>query len=155
MQNYVDHLLDDLKKAKQLAPEKPEFSEDYEEFDAQMLAIENAPAITYEKLMGLSYDLFPPSDMLTELQMTDLIDSITDTFEAFDMWIDIPDAVPLADKYDMIHDLFNEKVNFMPGFSCHFDFCSGSCEDCKIAAYCPTNLEDIEQSKTKSKVINL
>src|ERR1035437_6525116 len=151
MQNYINHLLEDIRQAKQMAPEKPEFSEDYEEFEAQMLAIENAPEITYEKLMGLTYEQFPPSNRLNDAQMMNLIEDIIDTFQAFDMWIDLPDAVPLAEKYELIRELFNEKINFMPGFSCHFDFCSGSCEGCKIEDYCPSNLEEIDNVQILSR----
>ena len=140
MQKDVDQLLTDIRQAQQKAPEKPVFSDNYEEYQAQMLALESAPETTYEKLMGLSYEQFPSSDTLNEVQMTELIDSITETFQAFDMWIDLPAGVPVAEKYKLIRNLFIEKVNYMPGFSKHFDFCSTNCEGCKIENYCPSNL---------------
>jgi len=144
MQNYVNQLLIDIRQAKLKAPEKPVFSDNYEEYNTQMLAVENTPDITCEKLMGLTYEQFPPSNQLNDGQMTNLIETITDTFEAFDMWIDLPEGIPLTEKYDMIRDLFKEKFSYMPGFSCHFDFCSGTCETCKIEHYCPSNLENSE-----------
>jgi len=142
MQNYINHLIEDLKDAKQLAPEALAFSPVYEEFEEQMLAIENAPDVSYEKLMGLTFEQFPPSTMLTEEQMLSLINALEDTFESFNICVDLPQEVPLKLKYDLIRDLFKEKLHFMPGFTCHFDFCSGYCPGCEIALYCKNRIED-------------
>jgi len=142
MQNCINHLIEDLKDAKQLAPEAPVFSKVYEEFEEQMLAIENAPDVSYEKLMGLTFEQFPPSTMLTEDQMLSLINALEDTFEAFEICIDLPEEVPMKLKYDLIRDFFKEKLHFMPGFTSHFNFCSGYCPDCEIASYCKSRIED-------------
>ncbi len=146
MQKHVDQLLTDIRQAKEKAPEKPVFSDNYKEYEAQMLALEDAPETTYEKLTGLSYEQFPPSNTLNEVQLTDLINSITETLKAYDIWIELPEGVPLAKRYNLIRELFTEKINYMPGFSNHIDFCSGTCEGCKIENYCPSNLENSEAS---------
>lgn len=142
MQNYINLFIEDLNDAKRNAPESPEFSEIYEEFEEQMLAVENAPDKSFDTLMGIAYHQFPPSTMLNEEQIRSVIDALEDTFNAFNMSIDLPDEVPLIVKYELIRELFTEKTHYMPGFTNHFDFCSGYCPGCKIAEYCTSRIED-------------
>jgi hypothetical protein len=56
MQNYLNHLLSDLRAAKKNAPPEPDFSETYEEFEKTMLEIENAPKVDPKALLGISYE---------------------------------------------------------------------------------------------------
>jgi hypothetical protein len=142
MQNYINLLIEDLQDAKSHAPESPEFSDIYDEFEEQMLAIENAPDKSFDSLMGITYQQFPPSTMLNEEQIRSVIDALEDAFDAFNMSIDLPDEVPLIVKYELIRELFTENTHYMPGFTNHFDFCSGYCSGCKIAEYCKNRIED-------------
>lgn len=151
MQNYINQLIEDLKKSKLAAPESPVLSEDYEEFEEQMLEIENAPDTNSDKLMGLSYEQFPPSEMLNEQQMQELINAIADTFNAYNMCADFPERMPLKMRYELLRDIFKEDIQYMPGFTHHYDFCTGNCEDCKIAEYCNVKDEIIENDKINEK----
>lgn len=154
IQRYIEHLIADLFEAKNHVPPEPVFSDDYEEFEEQMFAIENAPDVPAKKLFGISYEELPPSEKLSEEQMQQLIDAILDTFAAFNCSADFPDNVPLKMQYELIRDKFAEPIHYMPGYSMHFDFCSGWCPDCKIADYCSNKdaiwtKEELEKERKK------
>lgn len=142
MQKYIDSLVEDIKEAKRLAPPPFQFSEEYEEFESQMLEAENTPPVTSEQLMDLSPNQFPPSDKLTDNQMIEVINTLEETFDAFCIYIDLPDGVPTKLHYELLCEILNEDINLMPGFTHHYDFCSGYCPDCKISTYCNSKIDD-------------
>ena len=146
MQHYIEQLIDDLAEAKKHVPPEPVFSEDYDEFEKQMLAIETAPDVPAKKLYGISYEELPPPERLTEKQMQQLIEAIADTWAAFNCFIIFPDNVPIKLQYELIREQFAEPIHYMPGWSNNYDFCSGWCPDCEIAEYC-TNKDDIWTSE--------
>jgi len=154
MQRYIDQLIEDLRKAKNHVPSEPKFSEDYEEFEEQMFAIETAPDVPMKKLFGVSYEELPPPERLTDSQMQQLIDAIVDTWEAFNCSADFPENVPLKLKYELIRDEFADPIHYMPGYSMHYDFCSGWCPECRIIDYCKTkdelwSKEELEEERRK------
>jgi hypothetical protein len=155
MQKYINQLICDFKEAEKNVPPTPVLSEDYEEFEEQMLAIENAPDIPAKKLFGVSYEELPPAEKLTKEQMQQLIEAITDTFEAFNCSVELPGNVPLELQYELVRDQFADPIHYMPGWSMHFDFCSGWCPDCKIIDYCDTKdeiwtKEELDEERRKS-----
>jgi hypothetical protein len=142
MEKYVTQLIEDIIEAAKWAPESFEFSTNDEEFMGQIVEAESAPPVSSEKLMGLMYIQFPPSEKLTINQMMDITKAIEKTFAAFRMYIELPDAVPTPLRYELIRDLFKEKFHLIKGMNHHFDFCSGDCEPCAIADYCKINIEN-------------
>ncbi|MEI6822807.1 MAG: hypothetical protein WCL51_12805 [Bacteroidota bacterium] len=151
MQNYINQLIEDLGNAKSLAPESPVLSEVYEEFEEQMLEIENTPDTTSYKLMGLSFEQFPPSEKLNESQIEELVIAITDTLDAYSICADFPKRMPKINRYELLRDIFKEDIQYMPGFTHHYDFCTGNCEDCKIGEYCDTKDEIIGKDTIDEK----
>lgn len=146
MEEYVNRLIEDIKEAALLAPEQVVFSSNDEEFIAQITEAENTPPVSSEKLMGLMYLQFPPSERLTVEQMMALNKAIEETFGAFKIFIELPGTVPVTLRYEMIRGLFKEKFHIMNGLNCHLDFCSGDCTPCAIADYCSINLENKKKS---------
>ena len=142
MEEYVNQLIEDINEAALLAPEQVVFSSNDEEFMTQIAVAENTPPISSEKLMGLMYLQFPPSERLSIEQMIALNNAIEKTFVAFKIFIELPDTVPVPLKYEMIRGLFKEKFHIKNGLNCHLDFCSGDCPPCAIADYCIINLEN-------------
>ena len=156
MQRYINQLIQDLQAAKKNVPQDPQLGteESYEEFEAKMFAIETAPNVSSKQLYGVSFEELPPKERLTEDQMQQLYDALVDTMEAFNCSIDFPEGVPLHLRYEMLRDTFAEPVQHMPGFTHHYDFCSGWCPDCKLIDYCNSwketwTKEEIEQEKKK------
>lgn len=146
MEEYVKLLIEDIREAARLAPDEFIFSTNDEEFMAQIVEAENTAPVSSEKLLGLMYIQLPPSDRLTIEQMKDLNIELEKTFTAFRMYIELPEAVPVTLRYELIRDLFKDKFQFRKGLNLHLDFCSGNCPPCPIADYCAVNI----QNKAKS-----
>lgn len=139
MNRYIQQLITDLAEAKNHVPTMPdpkEVLDDYPEFERRMLDIEESPDVPMKQLFNVSYQELPPPEKLTTEQMQRLIDAITDTWEAFSISVEFPEGVPTALQYEVMRDEFKEDMHYMPGWSMHQDFCTGWCEDCKIADYC-------------------
>jgi hypothetical protein len=142
MERYVNQLIEDIQDAAHLAPESFKFSSDDIEFMAQIIEAENTPPISSEKLMGLMYIQFPPSDRLTIRQMIDLNKAIERTLVTFRVFVELPGTVPVSLRYEMIRGLFKEDFQIKKGLNTHLDFCSGNCAPCSIADYCGINIEN-------------
>lgn len=136
MQRYIEQLIEDLREAKKHVPPIAQFSDDYDKFEEQMLAIETAPDVSVKKLFGLSYEELPPPERISTAHIQQLIDAIIDTWTAFNITIILPEDIPLKLKYELFRDQFSDPIHYMPGWSMHFDFCDGWCPECKIADYC-------------------
>jgi len=142
MEEYISLLIEEILDAARYAPENFEFSTSDEEFMIQMIESENTPPISPEKLMGLMYIQFPPSEKLTNQQMQELNKAIEKTFMSFRMFVELPDEVPVKLRYELLRDLFKDKFNIKKGMNTHYDFCSGDCPPCLIADYCKINIEN-------------
>jgi hypothetical protein len=136
MKRYIEQLIEDLNEAKKRIPDEIKFSEDYEEFEEQMLSVENSPDITMEALFGISMIQLPPADKLTEEQMQLLTEAILDTWAAFSLSADFPGDLPIKLQYELLRGQFEEKIHYMPGWTHHFNFCIIDCETCLINEYC-------------------
>lgn len=138
MQRYIEQIIGDLKESKKNVPPDPELenTKNYEDFEEKMFAIETAPSQHKKDVFGVSFEELPPPEKLTDKQIEQLLDAIEDTFEAFNISIEYKDNMPIKLKYDVLRDSFKYDIHIMPGFSMHFDFCDGLCEECKMADYC-------------------
>ena len=138
MEKYINYLISDLQKTKQNVPPDPELgTEDtYEEFAEKMFAIETAPDVEAKELFGVSYEELPPAEKLTKQQMQKILIAIEDTFTTFNFSLEYPENVPLKLRYQLMRKQFAEPVHYMPGFTHHYDFCTGWCPDCEILDYC-------------------
>lgn len=143
LDRYIEHVIKDLQEAKKNVPPDPELEKitDQEEFNEKMFAIETAPDVPPKKLFGVSYEELPAPEKLTDAQMLKLLDAIEDTFATFNIGISKIYNIPTKLLYEVVRDYFKEDIHYMPGFSMMLDFCSGWCEDCKIADYCDTKDE--------------
>jgi len=101
--------------------------ETYEEFEKKMFAIETAPSVPTKQIFGVSFDELPAPEKLSEKQMQQIIDAIVDTFEVFNIGVDFNEGIPLKLRYEILRDVFEDEVHYMPGFSSTYDFCSGDC----------------------------
>jgi hypothetical protein len=136
MQNYLNHLLSDLRAAKKNAPPAPDFGKTYKEFEKAMLEIENAPYVEPKNAFGVSYEELPPPEKLTEQQMHQLLEAILDTWDSFGISASLPKKAPIHVQYEVVRDCFADKKQAVPGMV--YDFCTGWCPGCKLCDYCPT-----------------
>ena len=157
MQRYIEQLIGDFKEAKKRVPPNPELEtiESQKEFNEKMFAIETAPDIPAKELFGIAYEEIPPPEKLTDEQIQQLMEAMTDMLTAFNFYIELPEKVPLKLQYKLIRDIFAEEIHYMPGFTHHYDFCSGWCPDCEILEYCDSwketwTWEEIQKERKES-----
>lgn len=99
-------------------------------------------ASTFENVMGLKYSQFSSADEMSDDEINTVIAALDETFSAYDYSVEVPDRVPLALKYELYRDLFSGEHVLTPGYTCHFDFCSGYCPGCKVADFCESRITD-------------
>ena len=136
MQKYINQLLSDLKTAVKNVPPEPDFGHTQEEFNEAMDSIVHAPEVGPKQNFGVSYEELPPPEKLSDEQMTQVVDAMTETFEAFGMSVYLKKGMPTTLRYELLRDLFLDNMPYMPGWN--FDFCNGYCPGCKILDYCDT-----------------
>jgi len=154
MKNYINQLIGDLKEAQKRVPPEPDFGNTQDEFDDAMDSIVHAPEQTPKKSFGVSYEELPPPERISDKQMQQIVEAMTETFEAFGMSVLLSDKMPIRLQYELLRDLFLDNMPYMPGWN--FDFCDGWCPNCKIIDYCDNwqgtwTVEQIKKEQEKEK----
>jgi len=140
MQNYLNQLIQDLKKAEENPTPETDFGETYEEFEKQMLEMEESRPVDSENVLGISFDELPPADRMSVEQMQDLLAAILNALSAKGTDVTFPgDGVPVKLAYEQLREHFKEGFYASPGWV--MDFCDGWCPGCAFADYC-TNKDD-------------
>ncbi|MCK5535887.1 MAG: hypothetical protein KAI79_03620 [Bacteroidales bacterium] len=152
MQKYINQLLGDLKAACKNVPPKPDFGNTQKEFNVAMDSIVHAPEQEPKKNFGVSYQELPPPERITDKQMQQIVDAMTNTFNAFGMSVHLKSEMPTNLQYELLRDLFLDNMPYMPGWN--FDFCDGHCPKCKILDYCDSwkdtwTIEEIKKEQEK------
>lgn len=139
MHPYIPHLLQDIAKAYRGKPEEdfsdPQKLEDhFEEIDNWTA---NQPPNTFGDYCGLKVEDFPPSEQLSEEDMTSVCKAFKKMMQSWNLDIELPYNLPIPIAYSMTVEILNDKTPiFNQGFMV-FDFCSGSPEGCAFQEYCP------------------
>ena len=135
MQNYINQLLQDLKKAEDNPIPEPDFSGTYEEFEKQMLKIETETYQPSESILGITYEELPPADKMTTEQIHLILDAMLKALLAKGTKVAFPsDDIPVAFAYTQLKEQFKEGFHAMPGWT--IDFCGGNCSICEFKDYC-------------------
>ncbi len=140
MTNYINQLLDDMKKAEQNLPPSPNYKVLYPDHPAHdyglehIVAWECTPNQTMAELYGISPDAFPPPEKLTEAHIAALVEGIKSLWLAYGTDVSIPDNATMLLCYKVFTKEWREgEVQYFPpemgGFST-YDFCSGCVESC-------------------------
>jgi hypothetical protein len=110
MKNYVNQLLEDLKRAGQNIPPKLDYKLLYPDHPAHdfgmeyMVAWECTPEQPISDLFGIAHEAFPPPERLTRTEMKRLNQGIIDLWAAFSVDVNIP---PKRLSYNAIRFLRN------------------------------------------------
>lgn len=140
MQKYIKQLIQDFNLAEQNPTPETNFSKTYEEFEKQMLEIEEANPEPAKQIVGVSYEELPPAEKMTVEQTQQLLEAIQDALLAKGTTITFPgDGVPVKLAYEQLREHFKEGFHASPGWV--MDFCDGWCPGCAFADYC-TNKDD-------------
>jgi hypothetical protein len=137
MQKYIEHLIEDIRAGKKYVPEvKPE-TDDYDEFEKNMMDLENSPDITPGTLFHLNKEMFPPVEKLTDSQLETLTEEILSLWAEYTMDAVYPENLPARILYPMLVAKLEEPVQYWPGWTMGVEFCSYEPENCPFGhEYC-------------------
>ena len=155
MNHYIQQLIQDFNKAEAHPVEEPDFGNDTEKFEKQMLEIEEARSKPSKQIVGVSYEELPPAERMTIEQTQSLLEAVLNALSAKGTDVTFPgDGVPVKLAYEQLREHFKEGFHSSPGWV--IDFCDGWCPDCAFADYCTTkddiwSKEEMEIEKKKTK----
>lgn len=135
MQKYINQLVEDFARAEADPTPETDFGTSYEEFEKQMLEIEEGETIPSKEMLNVSFEELPPVERLSKIQIQTLLKAIFNALSAKGTTVSVPGkGVPVEIVYEAIREKFKEGFFAMPGWT--IDFCSGWCPECKFADYC-------------------
>jgi len=140
MQKYINQLIQDFNLAEEEPTPETDFGDTYQEFEKQMLEIEEARLKPAKQIVGVGYQELPPVDRLTQEQVELLLDAILKALAAKGTNVSFPgDGVPVKLAYEQLREHFKEGFHAMQGWN--IDFCDGDCPSCAFVDYCVTKNE--------------
>lgn len=130
MQKYVDYLIIDLQNAKKNVPAGTKPGDGYETFEDHMMALEESPDIRLSDLFGISEEVFPPTENLSEIQLEQLNEAILDMWRAFNIETDYPEDVPATLLYPALVAQFSKETHYWPGWQMGIELCNFEPDKC-------------------------
>ncbi|MDD2636570.1 MAG: hypothetical protein PHW82_13845 [Bacteroidales bacterium] len=136
MNRYIQQLIEDFAKVEANPIPDPNYETlPYDEFEKEMMKLEEGKQVSGNNLLNVSYEELPPPEKLTDEQTKLLLDAILKALTAKGVCICFPgNNAPVKLKYYAIKNLFKEGFQVLPGWV--QDFCSGYCPGCDFAYYC-------------------
>ncbi len=154
MQRYIEQLIEEFAKVEANPVSEPDFGESYEEFEKEMLQIEEGRTIPSEQLFNICYEELPLVEKLNTQQIQQLLEAILNALSAKGTDVSIPgNGVPVELVYTEIREMFKEGFFALPGWV--IDFCSGWCPECAFADYCDTCKESWTKEELEKERITL
>lgn len=138
IQKYVNYLIEDLQKAKNNIPLKPDYSAmQSADSPPQMVEWETTPFQTMESIFEIDQIEFPPAARLTLRQMRSLNKAIIDMWVAFNFIPDLPADLPETKKYELLIRQWKNEVQHLTEGEFHIEFCDYHPEACPLGfEYC-------------------
>ncbi len=103
--------------------------EDYLSFD-----FDNGPK--FGKVVGLELVQFPAADKLEQGQTNDLYSAFLELLYSYHVTLDIPDVVPIQQKYTLALTVLNEAIFLCETGNVTWEFCTEESENCPFAEHC-------------------
>lgn len=146
MKKYLEQLLEKIAQAQKdvQEPIDPKLSHpdhpamEYEGME-YMALWESDDCSSSKELFGIEVEELPPSEKLSEEQVTKLFDALILLLNEIGNEFSFPDNMPLNLKYDLLLKEWDKGFKNLKGgygFFCH-DFCTGNSDGCALGAYCP------------------
>jgi len=129
MQNYLSHLISDMRQAAAGVPKSkiPEgtFDPDY------MMELEESAEKTMSQWFGLEKDQFPPSDKLNLEQLELMAAEFEKLWDAYSFEPNFPDGLPAKTRYHLMRNYLDYSTQHWPGGWVHsFEFCDYDKKNC-------------------------
>jgi hypothetical protein len=137
MQAYISYLLSDIEAAKRPPEEAPPESQSLEEHLAAVERwLESDPAHTLSYYCGLTTEVFPPTEKLTEAQRQDICNALLELLHTWNLDVHLPDDLPLEMAYPLMVSILDQKVDVMDSGTCTIEFCSYAPSGCIFGEHC-------------------
>jgi hypothetical protein len=141
MQSYINYLLEDIEAAKRQETPVKSILDSTESLEAHFAEIdkwvESDPPFTFSHHCGLKTEQFPPTNKLTESQMSQVVSAMDQMMGSWNVGMDIPSSVPTTMRYELILGILEKKVSISTYGFWILDFCTGNSEGCELGEYCP------------------
>ncbi|MBW6536425.1 MAG: hypothetical protein K0B11_15555 [Mariniphaga sp.] len=152
MQNYLVHLISDMRQAAGRVPQSRipdgEFDPDY------MLELEESAGKPMSQWFGLEKVAFPPSEKLTVEQLELMATEFEKLWAAYSFEPDFPEGLPAKRRYELLREYLDYPTQHWPGgWQHHFEFCDYEPENCPFGSeFC--KCKDFEDDEIEMKPKN-
>lgn len=147
MQNYLQHLIADMRRAARNLPVKPYYDIPPEaEGIAYVIEWENAEAKPMQEWFGIAKENFPPAEKLTDEQITLMVDELLRLWEAYRFYPNLPENLPAKIAYKVLVDFLEKDIAWVSegeGFVELCDYDPQTCPFPREFCWCK-DLEDEE-----------
>jgi hypothetical protein len=139
MQKYIQQLLADIAYAgENVSLPFAEKQTGIYEWVAEEEEEKSAPVRNLEEWTGISKEMLPPHEMLSDEQVHHLLKAVMEMLDAYNCLFVLQIKVPERIQYTAIRDNFNQQIKvkrWHPGF---FDYCLSGTEHrkCALGKYC-------------------
>ncbi|RLD44192.1 MAG: hypothetical protein DRI86_08085 [Bacteroidetes bacterium] len=153
MQNYINQLIQDFNLAEEDPTQETNFGDTYDEFEKQMLEIEESRYEPAKQVVGVSYVELPPAERMTVAQTQELTIAMLNALSAKGTNVIFPgDGIPAKLAYEQLRKHFKEGFHAVSGWN--IDFCDGDCPSCAFVDYCKAKddiwtAEELKKEMTK------
>lgn len=140
MHPYLKYLLLDITNAKRCETDSCTYSPN-KSYEEEMREIEKNISGDGEQPLScftrLKKDNFPPSEQLSEEDITTTLQAFEEMLKTWNASIEFPENMPNFERYNFLRNTILEE-GFTPVNSgnIHFDFCSGYAPNCAWGKYC-------------------
>ncbi|MBI4645184.1 MAG: hypothetical protein HY738_00985 [Bacteroidia bacterium] len=137
MQRYIEQLVEDIRARKNYVPKEEPFSEVYEEFEVQMMTLEDGPDTQLSKVFKLDKEAFPPADKLTNEQIETLVNEILSLWAAYNIEAMYPENVPPRILYPLLVEQLDKPFQYWTGWQMTMELCDYEPDRCPFGTeYC-------------------
>ena len=140
MEKYIQQLTEDIRACKQNIPPKP-YIKVTEGMECMRYAIEweNAASKPMKEWLGIDTSMFPGEEKLSDSQIQSLVKEMTELWQAFNFYPDLPEGLPGRIAYKLMVDHLDEPVAWVSEGETHIEFCHYDPAECpfpKEFCYC-------------------
>lgn len=145
MDKYIGQLIEDIKESAARSPfaQGAEILPREDNFEEDMMKLElpETENDTIEKYVEILLEQLPSEEKMKHRHLEKLIPALEELLIAYRIFPEYPEPTPLKVRYHLLREAWQEPMWMLRSGGLHMDFCTGSCEGCKLLEYCNTGQE--------------
>ena len=108
------------------------------------------PLNTFSQICGLTNELFPPPEKLSQRQMKKIVKAFHHLLYTWNLGVEVPKKFPADRHYSLLVKLLDEKIHIVKNGFAYFEFCTCDPQSCPLGEYC--SCRDLFDKEINSKV---